>query len=88
MMNGGSGAGRCRGSPADSDKGARREMAGHSECLARSRGRAVGAQFENGEETVVANDLYVAVREGHVPLRGGGGGARRWAYDATGVVNL
>ena len=63
-------------------------MAGRSERLAGSRGRAVGAQLENGKETVVANDVYVAVREGHVPLRGGGGGARRWAQDATGVVNL
>ena len=67
-MKGGSGAGRCLGSPADSDKGARREMAGHSKCLARSRGRAVGAQLKNGEETVVANDVHVAVRERHIPL--------------------
>ena len=57
-------------------------------CAGGSRGRAVRAQFENGEETVVANDVDVAVREGHVPLRGGGRGARRWAHDATGVVNL
>ena len=45
----------------------------------------MGAQLENGEETVVANDVHVAVREGHVPLRGGGGGGRRRAHDATGV---
>ena len=63
-------------------------MAKRSECLAGSRGRAVGAQFENGEETVVANDVYVAVRGGHAPLRGGRGGARRWAHDATGVGNF
>ena len=63
-------------------------MTGRSECLAGSRGRSAGAQFENGEETVVANGVYVAVRDGHVLLRGGGGGARRWAHDATGVVNL
>ena len=64
-------------------------MAGRrSECASGSRGRAVGAQFENGEETVVSNDVHVAVREGHVPLWGGGRGARRWAHDATGVVNL
>ena len=46
------------------------------------------AQFENGEETVVANDVDVAVREGHIPLRGGGRGARRWAHGAIGVVDL
>ena len=88
MMKGGSGA-RCgRGSPADSDKGARREMAGHSECLARSGGGAVGAQLKNGEDTVVTNDVHVAVRERHIPLRVGGGGGRRRAQDATGVVYL
>jgi hypothetical protein len=48
----------------------------------------VRAQFENGEETVVANDVDVAVREGHIPLRGGGRGARRWAHGAIGVVDL
>ena len=88
MMKGGSGAGRCLGSPADSDRGARREMAGHSECLARSGGGAVGAQLKNGEETVVTNDVHVAVRERHIPLWVGGGGGRRRAQDATGVVYL
>ena len=48
----------------------------------------MGAQLENGEETVVANDVDVAVREGHVPLWGGGGGGRRWAHGAAGVVDL
>jgi len=84
----GSGAGRCLGNPADSDRGARREMAGHSECLARSGGRAVGAQLKNGEETVVTNDVHVAVRERHIPLWIGSGGGRRRAQDATGVVYL
>ena len=44
-------------------------MAGRSERLAGSRGRAVGAQLENGEETVVANDVHVAVGEGRLVLR-------------------
>jgi hypothetical protein len=48
----------------------------------------VGAQLENGEETVVTNDVHVAVRERHVPLWVGGGGGRRRAQDATGVVYL
>ena len=84
----GSGAGRCLGNPADSDRGARQEMAGHSECLARSGGRAVGAQLKNGEETVVTNDVHVAVRERYIPLWIGSGGGRRRAQDATGVVYL
>ena len=37
----GAGRGAVVGSPADSDKGARQEMAGRSERLAGSRGRAV-----------------------------------------------
>ena len=63
-------------------------MAGRSECLASSRGRAMGAKLKDGEDAVVANDVHVAVRKGYVPLRGGGGGVRRWADDTAGVVHL
>ena len=63
-------------------------MAGRLECAGWSRGRAAGAKLEEGEETVVANDVDVAVREGHVPLRGSGRGVRRWLHDAAGVVNF
>ena len=34
------------------------------------------------------NEVDVAARQGHVPLRGSGRGARHWAHNATGIVNL
>ena len=79
---------RSRGARPTATKERDGRWLGRSERLAGSRGRAVGAQLENGEETVVANDVDVAVREGHVPLWGGGGGGRRRAHDAAGVVDL